>query len=125
MAMEQRTLNIINICKGGTKYNNGHDDVLTAIKKYMADECAYNADWYSDKDMYDIMWTAMQDYLDNCDKPSYFMWQLKSLMYAGPSITHAIIVALSLMQVRSNNGYVNGFDDRICKLDKEVSNNEP
>lgn len=121
MAMEQRTLNIINICKGGTKYNDSDGSgcyVLTAIKKYMAEECAYNADWYSDRQVFDIMWAAMQDYLNNCDKPGAFMFELKNCFLHRPSITEAIASSFSFVRVRDKNGYINGFDDRLHKLDE-------
>lgn len=120
--MEQRTLNIINICKGNTKYYRIYDntDVIEAIKQYMADECAYKAEWYTDRDMLDIMYDAMRDYLDYCDKPSFFMWELKEvLMRDAENLPLRIAIALSLVQVRDDNGnYVNGFDDRLHKLDK-------
>ena len=121
--MEQRTLNIINIVKGNTKYYRIYDnmDVIEAIKQYMADECAYKAEWYTDKDMLDIMYDAMRDYLDHCDKPSFFMWELKEvLMRDSENLPLRIAIALSLVQVRDDNGnYINGFDDRLHKLDKE------
>lgn len=121
--MDQRTLNIINIVKCNTKYltYDGNTDMIEAIKQYMADECAYKAEWYTDRDMLDIMYDAMRDYLDYCDKPSFFMWQLKEvLMRDSENLPLRIAIALSLVEVRDDNGnYVNGFDDRLHKLDKE------
>ena len=119
--MEQRTLNIIYVCKRHShKYWDGANTHIDAIKNYMADECAFKAEWYTDRDMLDIMWTAMQDYLDHCDRPSAFMWQLKNVIGVAPdNIPERIAIALSLVQVRDDNGYVNGFDDRIHALDKE------
>jgi hypothetical protein len=120
--MEQRTLNIINIVKGNTKYlyHNGNTDTIEAIKQYMADECAYKAEWYTEKDMLDIMYDAMRDYLDHCDKPSFFMWELKEVFMGDTeNLPLRIAIALSLQQVRDDNGYVNGFDDRLHKLDRE------
>ena len=121
--MEQRTLNIINIVKCNTKYLSFDDntDMLDAIKQYMADECLYKAEWYTDKDMLDIMYDAMRDYLDHCDKPSFFMWELKDvLMKDVENLPLRIGIALSLVQVKDDNGnYVNGFDDRLHKLDRE------
>ena len=121
--MKQRTLNIINIVKGNTKYLTYDDntDMIEAIKQYMADECAYEAEWYTDKDMLSIIYDAMRDYLDHCDKPSFFMWELKEvLMIDAKNLPLRIAIALSLQQVRDDNGnYVNGFDDRLHKLDKE------
>ena len=121
--MDQRTLNIINICKGNTKYYRLYEDMdaIESIKQYMADECAYKVEWYTEKDMFDIIYDAMLDYLDHCDKPSYFMRQLGDVMRGRlDSITRDIAIALTLVQVKDNNGnYVNGFDDRIHALDKE------
>ena len=121
--MEQRTLNIINILKGNTKYYGIYDDVdaIEAIKQYMADECAYKAEWYTEKDMFDILYTAMLEYLDHCDKPSFFMWCLKDVMRKHNwDMYHAIAVVFSAYtQVRDDNGYINGFDDRLHRLDKE------
>ena len=119
--MEQRTLNIIYICKGHSrKYWDGAYSHIDAIKNYMADECAYEAGLYTNRDMLDIMWYAMQDYLDHCDRPSAFMWQLKNVIGAAPdNIPERIAIALSLVQVRDDNGYINGFDDRLHALDKE------
>ena len=123
--MEQRTLNIINIVKGNTKYlsNDGNTDMIEAIKQYMADECAYKTEWYTDKDILDIMYDAMRDYLDHCDKPSFFMWELKEvLMRNTENLPLRIAIALSLQQVRDDNGnYINGFDDRLHRLDKEAT----
>lgn len=120
--MEQRTLNIINIVKGNTKYltYDGNTDMIEAIKQYMADECAYEAEWYTEKDMFDIVYAAMLDYLDHCDRPSYFMRRLGDVMRGRmDQIVKDIVVTLSLVQVQDVNGYVNGFDDRLHKLDKE------
>lgn len=120
--MDQRTLNIINILKGNTKYYRLYEDMdaIESIKQYMADECAYQVEWYTEKDMFDIIYDAMLDYLDHCDKPSYFMRQLGDVMRGRlDSITRDIAIALTLVQVRDNNNYVNGFDDRIHALDRE------
>ena len=120
--MEQRTLNIINIVKGNTKYltYDGNTDMIEAIKQYMADECAYKVEWYTEKDMFDILYNAMLDYLDHCDKPSYFMRRLGDVMRGRmDNIVLDIAVTLSLTQVQDVDGYVNGFDDRLHKLDRE------
>ncbi len=120
--MDQRTLNIINICKGNTIYYGVYDviDMVEGIKRYMADECMYKSEWYTDKQMFDIMFEAMKDYIDHCDKPSFFLCQLNNVYLSKENWTLRIAIALSLVQVRDSNGnYVNGFDDRLHKLDKE------
>ena len=118
--MEQRTLDIIHICKGNTKYSR-NDTIYNAIRKYMAEECMVNSDYYTDEDISLILYEAMSDYLDHCDKPSFFMWCLKDVMRKHNwDMYHAIAVVFSAYtQVRDDNGYVNGFDDRLHRLDKE------
>ena len=119
--MEQRTLNIIYLCKHhSNKYWDGVYSPIDAIKNYMADECAYEAEWYTDSDMLDIMWYAMLDYLNHCDRPSAFMWQLKNVIGVEPNnLPERIAIAFSLVQVRNDGNYINGFDDRLHRLDKE------
>ena len=121
--MEQRTLDIIYLCKHrSNKYWYGANDCLDAIKNYIAEDCMLEVEWLSDRDMLDIMYDVMRDYLDHCDKPSFFMWQLKDvLLRDSENLPLRIAVTLSLVQVRDNGAYVNGFDDRLHRLDKEIT----
>jgi hypothetical protein len=119
--MDQRTLNIIHICKGNTKYSI-NDTIYNGIRKYIAEECMMKPNDYTDEDISNILWEAMSDYLDHCDKPSFFMWRLKDVMRRHDwDVYHAIAVVFSAYtQVKNDNGnYINGFDDRLHKLDKE------
>lgn len=120
--MEQRTLNIINVVKGNTKYSRGVKTYYDFIRNYMADECMFKPEWYSDEMIANIVYKAMEDYIDHCNKPSFFMSCLKDMMDRhNCDIYHAICsVFNACVQVKDDNdNYVNGFDDRICALDKE------
>lgn len=121
--MEQRTLDIIRICKGTTKYSQ-NDTVYNGIRRYMSDEYMMAPDYYEDEDIDCVLWEAMKDYLDHCDKPSFFMWCLKDVMdrYNWELYPAIAVVFGRHTQVRNDNGYVNGFDDRIHRLDKEKEN---
>ena len=122
--MDQRTLDIIYICKKNTKYWENvrpEHDLYDAIRNYMADKCMYKAEWYTDKDISDILYEAAIDYLDNCDKPSFFMRNLREVMERHKcDICYAMALTFNCyVQVRNDNGYINGFDDRLHRLDKE------
>ena len=119
--MEQRTLNIINICKCNTPYWIGAKTYYDAIRNYMADECAYRPEWYTDAHISQFLWEALKDYIDHCDKPSFVLFGLEETMRRDDcDVYHAIPWVFLEAQVRDSNlNYVNGFDDRICKLDKE------
>ena len=119
--MEQRTLNIINICKGNTNYNKV-GRVYNAISDYLADECMMSPNYYSEAEISLELWEALKDYIDHCDQPSFVLWCLKDVMDKHNwDMYHAIPVVFSAYtQVKDINGrYVNGFDDRIHELDKE------
>lgn len=118
--MEQRTLDVIHICKGNTKYGR-YQSVYDGIRHYMADDIGVDPNYYTDQDVSDDLWEAMKDYLDHCDKPSFFMWNLKDVMdHYNWDVYHAIAVVFSSRtQVRHNGNYINGFDDRLHRLDKE------
>ena len=118
--MEQRTLNIINVCKGHSKYWEGAKDTLQAVKNYMAEECGCEIEVYTEKVITDIMYTAMKDYLDCCDKPSFFLYNLERVIVSNPNnLAERIAHAFSIVTVRDKEGnYINGFDERLNSLDK-------
>lgn len=120
--MEQRTLDIIKICKGGTKYSM-NDSVYNSIRRYIADECMVEPTYITETDIDRALWEAMKDYLDHCDKPSAFMWNLKDVMDRyNWDMYHAIAVVFGPhTQVRENGNYINGFDDRLNRLKEEES----
>ena len=131
--MEKRTFNIIMACKGqfsridcnvnldfaesdSCEYVIAHmyppelSPCECAIA-YMSQECDRPASAYTEYEKEKIMFDAMCDYLDTCDKPSYFMRTLMDI--AGKEIynrSEQIAIALQLVQVKDNNGYINGFD---------------
>lgn len=116
--MEQRTLDIIRICKGGTGYcKNG--PIYDGIRNYLAEECMLLPEDYTDEDINYVLWEAMEDYLDHCNKPSSFLKDLRAVMRTHNwDIYHAIAVVFGpYVRVKDNNGnYVNGFDDRINRI---------
>jgi hypothetical protein len=86
----------------------------------MADECACKPEWYMDEQISNFLYEALRDYVDHCDKPGFVLWYLKDIMDRwGYDIYHAIPVVFVEAQVCENGNYVNGFDDRIHRLDKE------
>lgn len=125
--MTQRTLNIINICKGNTKYKRLFDSkpLLDAVKEYMAEECGCDLECYTEKEMLNIMLNAMYDYLETCDNIKRF---LNDVLYAASdddgdiykyNLAYGIAMAFQCTMVTNHKGYVNGFDDRLHELDRE------
>lgn len=127
--MEKRTFDIIMACKG--QFSRIDCDINSNLAKlspcerviaymypaelnpyecviaYMSQECDRPKSAY---EMEKIMFDAMCDYLDTCDKPSYFMRMLMDI--AGKEIynrSEQIAIAFRLTQVKDDNGYINGF----------------
>ena len=100
--MDQRTLNIINICKGNTKYWGGR--YYDSIRNYMAAECAYRPEWYTEADISHFLWEALKDYIDHCDKPSFVLWGLEEIMRRDNcDVYHAIPWVFLEAQVRDSD----------------------
>lgn len=110
--MTKRTCNIIKACKNW----QGYDEVtqLDRVKKYMSDECCVPVENYTDNIMDSIMFEAMCDYIDTCDKPSAFLHEMNNLVYREKySRAEQIAVAFELVQVCENFQYINGFREEL------------
>lgn len=121
--MKQRTLDIIDIIKGHTKYLNYYNttDVIQAIKRYMMDEYDYEDEWLTDRFMLNIMLSAMRDYLFYCDEPNLFIQELNNAKASEENLLLQIANAFSSVRVFDDSGdYVNGFDDRLHRLEGGV-----
>lgn len=115
--MTQRTCNIIMCCKGNTKYADKCDPIYS-IKRYMGDERAFYWENYTDAMVQDILYTALMDYIDEVKKPSFVLWCLKNDGRFHDNINEKICAMFANVQVRDENGYVNGFtQEQISKSD--------
>lgn len=108
--MEQRTCNIIMCCKGHWPYTR---DPVVAIKQYMGRECKYPWENYTKAMVNDILFYALQDYIDGVPKPSFVLGQLKQCMKYYNTIADGITLAICDMfaevEVKNDKGYVNSF----------------
>ena len=106
--MTERTYNIIMACKRNDKYSN----VVDAAKEYMSLECDYPMNYYSEMQMCSIMFEAMCDYLDTCDKPSTFI-RLMGNVFDKEYISFGeqIARAFQLVRVKKDDNYINGFGE--------------
>lgn len=108
--MDNRTMEIIAVCKGGTKYDS--DASLTdVVKNYMSDIFACDKDYYTDNEMTKIMTEAMYDYIDTCDVPSSFLRKLSELKWITDDLVERICIAFRAVQICSGRVYINGFSD--------------
>lgn len=105
--MTQRTCNIIRACKGSIfpEIENNID----RIKAYMSAECDYPVEDYTDEQIEQIVIDAMYDYIDTCDRPSSFLRTAANCFGTDLTLTERICIAFSLVQVKNEKGYVNGF----------------
>ena len=117
--MTKETCNIIRACKGilNEDMQNTLEKTtcLERVKMYLSQEYDCNIELYSDKQMEIIMYQAMGDYLDTCDKPSAFIYSManlnkRHLPHDPPlSIAEKIAETFIWVKVKDNTGYVNGF----------------
>lgn len=116
--MTQRTCNIIMACKSCS--DESTDTQLDKVKQYMSKECDCPIEHYTQGIMDDIMFEAMCDYIDTCDRPSFFLRELKNVKkWVDKSIAEIIAIAFDLIQIKEideNIGeikYINGFTEEL------------
>ena len=117
--MTKETCNIIRACKGSLhgpyEELNYISNVLERIKIYLSQEYQNDIQLYTDEQMEKIMYQAMGDYLDTCDKPSAFIYSManlnkRHLPHDPPlSIAEKIAETFIWVKVKDNTGYINGF----------------
>lgn len=118
--MTQRTCNIILACKGSLYPEI--DSRIERVKAYMSDVCACPKEWYTDKEVESIMVNAVYDYIDTCDKPSTFLRLMYDCIAKDVSLTQRICIAFTLVKVKNDDEYVNGFKEVFFKSTGENLN---
>lgn len=113
--MEKRTLEIIAVCKGNTRYDSDIG-LVDAVKNYMSDTCICDKEYYTDSQMENIMTEALYDFIDVCDKPSYILRKLEEVKWITENLTERICIVFKGVKIRDKNTYVNGFDERYEKI---------
>lgn len=122
--MEKRTLAIIAICKDRTRYTKGYTDI-DGLKHYFSESSCTNYDFWNKNRIKVEMKKALYDFLDVCDKPSYYLEQMDRQM-SGLDLTNplsyigAVINVFLLSDVKDNGEYINGFDERFEDIIKEL-----
>lgn len=116
--MENRTAEIIMICKGHHDYgkNMSHKQAIAA---YLSDDCFCPIEFISDRDVNDVIWVAALDYVDGLKKPSSFLRAVMDSynLHNNPLIDKklnvdmfgAVCGAFSIAQVKADGCYINGF----------------
>ena len=111
--MEQRTCNIIRACKGSLYTEI--DDRIKRVKTYLSKECGCPEEHYTEEIMESIMVDAMYDYIDTCNKPSTFLRMIRNCIEKELSLTEKICIAFTLVQVKNDDKYINGFKEEFFK----------
>jgi len=120
--MEDRTAEIIIVCKGNSDYSldNGFK---SAIAEYLSNDCGCPIEFYKDnKVVNEQIWNAAVDYINNIkdSNPGAFLQEVRhdydlhnnSLGILNPvDMYEAICIAFQLATVRNNEGYINGFTE--------------
>ena len=124
--MTDRTAEIIMICKKKHEFGDELND-KQAIAAYLSDQCLCDIKSYQ-QEVNDVIWAAALDYMDTIDRPSSFLRVAKDVydrhnnpIFKSEEIDWytAICVAFSLVRVKENGKWINGFTEKntrcICK----------
>lgn len=115
--MTEMTCNIIKACKGRIFENV--EGELDRVKHYMAKECYCSLEAYTPFVMNEVMFRAMCDYIDTCDKPSEFLREMNHLLNKDKlSTAEKIAKAFDLVQIKeviNDDMYINADDEKEYK----------
>jgi len=101
-------------CKGHCNLDGADGTPMGDIAAYMSHECACPKEDYKGRLMESILREALFDYFATADKPGFELRQLLQ-QYASynPNLSERMITVFQLSSVRDDNGYVNGFTDKL------------
>ncbi|MCI8843235.1 MAG: hypothetical protein HFF08_03880 [Oscillospiraceae bacterium] len=119
--MEQRTCNIIMCCKGHCRLEGATGDPFGDIAAYMSQECGCEKEIYQGKLLENILRTALFDYMNSANNPGYELRQLlQNYALWEPSLSERICTMFALVNVRDDNGYVNGFTQELLDKSEQI-----
>lgn len=111
--MTKETCDIIRVCKGTLNEEMEKlyptTDYLERVKIYLAKLYDVSPEDYTEKDVSKVMLEAACDYIDTCDKPSFFLRLLNIREDENYSLSKRIGIAFNFVQVRQDGEYINGF----------------
>ena len=89
---------------------------LERVKLYMSNKCACPLTVYTRKRIDEIMFDAMCDYIDTCDRPSFFFKEMEHIFdkeYFNRA--EQIAQTFRLVEVMKDKKYINGFTAELLK----------
>ncbi len=119
--MKQRTCNIIMCCKGHCKLVEKGTSQLDAIAAYMSKECGCPKDDYEGRLMESILREALFDYISGANNPGFELRELlrePPYYCSNPTLSDRICSMFTLVGVQNDDGYINGFTDKLLKQSK-------
>ena len=118
--MDYETLDIIKICKGRHNRNSENLSAYQALKQYYIDVYCLYPDSFEEHGLETMVKRAFYDLIDHVDRPSNLLRTFEDAMRIYNQIslqidvsTLSMISAMTLIQVRRNDEYINGFNDSI------------
>lgn len=116
--MTQHTFNIIYLSK--LSVNKSLDEFQTDLKTYLSMVMYIDKDYFTDFKLNEVMFNALCDYIDTCNKPSEI---LKALTNMYSNDWHNV---LTIRQVFINinckdnfHNWINGFSEELYKEGKK------
>ena len=113
--MDRRTLEIIIVCKGYTRYDSDFG-LVDCVRNYMSDKCKCDKELYTMDKMETILKEAFYDFIDVCDRPSHLLKMLDDTKKYNVNLSCRICMVLQNIQVCTDGKYINGFPSDYDKI---------
>lgn len=114
--MTNQTCKIILACKASCTLDASDASAtpLNSVVEYLSSTCGCPKSVYTNEVLYDILFETMCDYLDTCDKPSTFLYQLRDTQrHTGLTLAECIASIFVIVEVYGpTHECVNGFKEK-------------
>lgn len=124
--MKKLTAQIIMMCKQPQKFgefNSHREAIIAMLSARNSIDKTYWKSPESKQTVEHFIYEAALDYLDSCDRPSFFVFQIMECWRINTQCRRveynyydAILSAFSIVDVKNNNSYVNGFTEENTKI---------
>lgn len=123
--MNKRTFDIIMACKEET---TKHYTKLDNVIEFLSKECGTPKEEYTSDVINRILFEALCDFIDTCDRPSAFIRIYKNIINGEhKDFADRLCTAFSLVRIRDDGMYVNGFKAEFFKdeVEKQEEKKDP
>ena len=114
--MEQRSCNLIMVCKGHCDFFETAATLTDAVRIFSSLDCGIPIEAYTDQVVTRLILEALYDFINTAQNPAGILRTIFShlpLDNSPLSLAEGICGMFQALRVKNDNGFVNGFSEKL------------